>query len=58
MRVSGSSGQESLPAAQEEELRATPTGEVVKVVKDLGSSLRENRPGPSLKLPIPPTAGP
>ena len=32
-------------AAQEEELRATSSGEVVKVVKDRGSGLRENRPG-------------
>jgi excisionase family DNA binding protein len=45
VRVSGSSGQESSLAAQEEELRATSTGEVVKVVKDRGSGLRENRPG-------------
>ncbi|OEJ20976.1 hypothetical protein AS594_40020 [Streptomyces agglomeratus] len=45
VRVSGSSGQESSLAAQEEELRATSTGTVVKVVKDRGSGLRENRPG-------------
>lgn len=45
VRVSGSSGQESSLAAQEEELRATASGEVVKVVKDRGSGLRENRPG-------------
>ena len=45
VRVSGSSGQESALAAQEEELRATSTGTVVKVVKDRGSALRENRPG-------------
>src|SRR5919108_2969382 len=48
VRVSGSSGQESSLAAQEEELRAASTGEVVKVVKvveDRGSGLRENRPG-------------
>ncbi|WP_404782013.1 recombinase family protein [Streptomyces pristinaespiralis] len=45
MRISGSSGQEPSLAAQEEELRATSTGEVVKVVKDRGSGLRENRPG-------------
>lgn len=44
-RVSGSSGQESSLAAQEEELRATSTGEVVKVIKDRGPGLRENRPG-------------
>ncbi|MGW1290797.1 recombinase family protein, partial [Streptomyces sp. NPDC002586] len=30
---------------QEEELRATSEGEIVKVVKDRGSGLRENRPG-------------
>ncbi|MFE7358168.1 recombinase family protein, partial [Streptomyces sp. NPDC057543] len=45
VRVSGSNGQESSLAAQEEELRATATGEVVKVFKDRGSGLRENRPG-------------
>lgn len=45
VRVSGLSGQESSLAAQEEELRATSTGTVVKVVKDRGSGLRENRPG-------------
>ncbi|MEV0350829.1 IS607 family transposase [Nonomuraea sp. NPDC050680] len=45
VRVSGSSGQESWLAAQEQELRATSTGEVVKVVRDRGSGLRENRPG-------------
>ncbi|MFK4687444.1 putative resolvase [Streptomyces pristinaespiralis] len=45
VRISGSSGQEPSLAAQEEELRATSTGEVVKVVKDRGSGLRENRPG-------------
>ncbi|WP_181646975.1 IS607 family transposase [Streptomyces sp. WAC00263] len=45
VRVSGSSGQESSLAAQEGELRATSTGEIVKVVKDRGSGLRENRPG-------------
>jgi excisionase family DNA binding protein len=45
VRVSGSSGQESSLAAQEEELRATATGTVVKVVRDRGSGLRENRPG-------------
>ncbi|HEV2371306.1 MAG TPA: IS607 family transposase [Streptosporangiaceae bacterium] len=44
-RVSGSSGHESSLAAQEEELRATATGEVVKVVRDHGSGLQENRPG-------------
>ena len=45
VRVSGSSGQESSLAAQEEELRVTSRGEVVKVVKDRGCGLRENRPG-------------
>lgn len=45
VRVSGSSGQESSLASQEEQLRATASGEVVKVVKDRGSGLRENRPG-------------
>ncbi|WP_133260203.1 IS607 family transposase [Streptacidiphilus pinicola] len=45
VRVSGSSGQESSLLAQEEELRATATGKVVKVVKDRGSGLREDRPG-------------
>ncbi|MFJ9370140.1 IS607 family transposase [Nocardia sp. NPDC101769] len=45
VRVSGSSGQESSVAAQEAELRATATGEVVGVFKDRASGLRENRPG-------------
>jgi excisionase family DNA binding protein len=45
VRVSGSSGQESSLEAQEAELRATSTGELVKVVKDRGSGLKENRPG-------------
>jgi putative resolvase len=45
VRVSGSSGQESSVDAQEKELQATSTGEIVKVVKDRGSGLRENRPG-------------
>ena len=45
VRVSGSSGQESSLEAQETELRATSTGEIVKVVKDRGSGLKENRPG-------------
>ncbi|MFJ9909830.1 IS607 family transposase [Streptomyces sp. NPDC101152] len=44
-RVSGSSGQESWLEAQEQELRATSMGTVVKVVKDRGSGLRENGPG-------------
>lgn len=42
VRVSGSSGQEPSLAAQEEELRATAAG---TVVRDRGSGLRESRPG-------------
>jgi len=45
VRVSGSNGQELSLTAQEEELRATSSGEVVKVVKDRDSGLRESRPG-------------
>ncbi|GAB2912784.1 IS607-like element ISTko1 family transposase [Streptomyces mayteni] len=45
VRVSGSSGQEFSLEAREAELRATSTGEIVKVVKDRGSGLKENRPG-------------
>jgi putative resolvase len=45
VRVSGSSGQGTSLAAQEEELRATATGTVVRVVGDRGSGLRESRPG-------------
>ncbi|MGW9023100.1 IS607 family transposase [Streptomyces sp. NPDC055722] len=45
VRVSGSAGQESSLGAQETELRATATGEIVKVVRDRGSGLKENRPG-------------
>ncbi|MEU6370401.1 IS607 family transposase [Streptomyces sp. NPDC046931] len=45
VRVSGSSGQEFSLEAQEAELRATSTGEIVKVVEDRGSGLKENRPG-------------
>jgi len=45
VRVSGSSGQESSLQAQGGELRASSTGEVVKVVRDRGSGLKENRPG-------------
>lgn len=45
VRVSGSSGQESSLEAQETALRGTSTGEIVKVVKDRGSGLKENRPG-------------
>jgi putative resolvase len=50
VRVSGSTGQETSLTAQEEELRTTATGEVVKVVKDRGSGLKENRPGLSRVL--------
>ncbi|MEV0158422.1 IS607 family transposase [Micromonospora sp. NPDC050686] len=45
VRVSGASGQESSLEAQERELRATSTGEVVKVFRDRSSGLREDRPG-------------
>ena len=47
VRVSGSTGQESSLVAQEQELRAsTPDGaEVLRVYKDRGSGLNENRPG-------------
>ncbi|WP_218877945.1 recombinase family protein [Streptomyces sp. TLI_55] len=45
VRVSGSSGQESSLGAQEMELRATSTGEIVKVFRDRASGLREDRPG-------------
>ncbi|MFJ9713623.1 recombinase family protein [Streptomyces sp. NPDC101234] len=45
VRVSGSSGQESSLGAQEKELRATSTGEIVKVFRDRASGLREDRPG-------------
>ncbi|WP_089009157.1 IS607 family transposase [Micromonospora viridifaciens] len=45
VRVSGSSGQESSLEAQERELRATSTGEIVKVFRDRSSGLREDRPG-------------
>jgi putative resolvase len=45
VRVSGTSGQESSLAAQEDELRATSAGEIVKVFKDRSSGLREDRPG-------------
>ncbi|MEV0641308.1 IS607 family transposase [Streptomyces sp. NPDC050619] len=50
VRVSGSTGQETSLTAQEEELRTTATGEVVKVVKDRSSGLKENRPGLSRVL--------
>ncbi|WP_186001677.1 recombinase family protein [Streptomyces sp. IB201691-2A2] len=45
MHVSGSSGQESCLEAQETEMGGTFAGEIVKVVKDRGSVLKENRPG-------------
>lgn len=45
VRVSGSTGQGTSLVAQEEELRASATGEVVAVFKDRASGLRENRPG-------------
>ncbi|MGW1194551.1 IS607 family transposase [Streptomyces sp. NPDC002536] len=45
VRVSGLSGQETSLEAQEAELRATSTGEIVKVVRDRDSGLKENRPG-------------
>lgn len=50
VRVCGSTGQETSLTAQEEELRTTATGEVVRVVKDRGSGLKENRPGLSRVL--------
>ncbi|WP_371800400.1 recombinase family protein (plasmid) [Streptomyces sp. NBC_01707] len=45
MSVSGSSGRESSLEVQEVELRAASTGKIVKVVRDRGSGLKENRPG-------------
>ncbi|GGJ40309.1 IS607 family transposase [Streptomyces brasiliensis] len=45
VRVSGSSGRGSSLEVQEAELRATSTGEFVKVVRDRGSGSKENRPG-------------
>ncbi len=45
VRVSGTTGQESSLTAQEEELRASSTGEVVGVFRDRASGLREHRPG-------------
>lgn len=45
VRVCGASGQESSLEAQEEELRATSSGEVVTVLRDRASGLREDRPG-------------
>jgi putative resolvase len=45
VRLSGATGQGSLLAAQEVELCATSVGEVPRVFGDLGSGLREDRPG-------------
>ncbi|WP_371825986.1 recombinase family protein [Nonomuraea turcica] len=45
MRVSGTAGQESSLAAQEDELRRTSRTGIVKVYKDRASGLRENRNG-------------
>jgi predicted site-specific integrase-resolvase len=45
VRVSGTTDQESSLAAQERELRASATGEVVRVFRDRASGLREHRPG-------------
>ncbi|MHB8323903.1 MAG: IS607 family transposase [Candidatus Dormibacteria bacterium] len=45
VRVSGTPGQESSMAAQEEELRASSTGEVVGVFRNRASGLRGHRPG-------------
>jgi excisionase family DNA binding protein len=45
VRVSGTTGHQSWLVAQEEQLRATATAEVVAVFKDKASGLRESRPG-------------
>ena len=45
VRVSGTTGQETSLAAQEEDLRASAAGPVVAVFKDKASGLREHRPG-------------
>jgi len=45
VRVAGANGRGTSLVAQEEELRATATGEVVTVVRDRSSGLREDRPG-------------
>lgn len=45
LRVSGTSGQETSLAAQEEELRSTSSSSEVRVFKDRASGLRESRPG-------------
>ncbi|MGW2937922.1 IS607 family transposase [Streptomyces sp. NPDC001156] len=50
VRVSGSHGLESSLQAQEKELRATSTGEIVKVFRDRASGLREDRPALSRLL--------
>ena len=45
VRMSGSKGQETSLVAQEEQLRATSSGEVVRVFSDCASGLNEKRPG-------------
>lgn len=45
VRVSGSTGQETSLAAQEEQLRVSASGQVVAVFKDKASGLNEKRPG-------------
>ncbi|MGI5238074.1 IS607 family transposase [Dactylosporangium sp. CA-139066] len=45
VRVSGTSGQETSLATQEQALRDTASGEVVAVYRDRASGLREDRPG-------------
>ncbi|MEU1600863.1 recombinase family protein [Streptomyces sp. NPDC005708] len=50
MRVAGSHGQESSLQAQEKELRATSTGEIVKVFRDRACGLWEDRHGLSRLL--------
>jgi predicted site-specific integrase-resolvase len=45
VRVSGTTGQESSLGAQEAELRASASGEVVAVFRDRASGMRERRPG-------------
>jgi putative resolvase len=45
VRVSGTGGQETSLAAQEEELRRGSVTGIVKVYQDRASGLRENRPG-------------
>ncbi|MGW9026016.1 recombinase family protein [Streptomyces sp. NPDC055722] len=50
VRVAGSSGRESSLDAQEKELWATSTGQVVTVFRDRASGVRADRPG-LLRLP-------